>query len=206
MLMPPQNTQVPAPAPGQFEFMLKDQPKPPGRLASFLAWMPRPAKIILAAVGILFILVIFYSLFFGGKTTNTDQLTSIMARAQEIARVSVLAQQQSTNANTKDLATTAETTLSSQKGQLQTYLLDQKVKVGAKALAARLNKDTDKQLAAALQNNNYDQTYFTYLKTNLASYQNALNTAYKDAGKNAQAILNSAYQSVQTLLTAPALK
>ena len=129
-----------------------------------------------------------------------------MARAQEIARVSVLAQQQSTNANTKDLATTAETTLSSQKGQLQTYLLDQKVKVGAKALAARLNKDTDKQLAAALQNNNYDQTYFTYLKTNLASYRDALNIAYKDAGKNAQAILNSAYQSVQTLLTAPALK
>jgi len=204
--MPPQNTPVPAPAPGQFEFMLKDQPKPPGRFSSLLAWMPRPAKIALVAVSILFILVIFYSLFFGGKTTNTDQLSSIMARAQEIARVSILVQQQSTNANTKDLATTAEITLSSQEEQLQTYLLDQKVKVDAKKLAVRLDKETDKQLAAALQNNSYDQTYFSYLKTNLSSYQEALNTAYKDAGKNAQAILNSAYQSVQTLLSAPALK
>lgn len=204
--MPPPNTQVPAPAPGQFEFMLKDQPKPPGRLANFLAWMPRPAKITLLAVIVLFMLVIFYSLFFGGKTTNSEQLTAIMARAQEIARVSLLSQQQSTNANTKDLATTVEISLSSQEKQLQTYLLEQKVKVDTKKLAARLNKDTDKQLATALQNNSYDQTYFSYLKTNLTSYQDALNTAYKDGGKNAQTILNSAYQSTQTLLTAPQLK
>ncbi len=204
--MPPQNTQAPPPAPGQFDFMLKDQPKPPGRLGSFIAWMPKPAKIALAAIGVIFIFVILYALFFGGKATDTEQLISIMARAQEIARVSTLAQQQSTSPDTKDLATTTETTLTSQKGQLQTYLKGQKVKVDAKKLAAGLDKDTDKQLATALQNNSYDQTYFSYLKTNLTSYQTALNIAYRDAGQNAQAILNSAYQSIQTLLGAPQFK
>ncbi len=204
--MPPQNTQNPAPAPGQFDFMMKDQPKPPGRFGSLLPSIPRPAKIALAALGGLFVLVIFYALFFGGKTTNTDQLTSVMASAQEISRVSILAQQQAKDANTKDLATTTAAVLSSQEQQLRSYLKTRKVKVDSKKLAAKLNKNTDKQLAAALQNNNYDQTYFSYLKTSLTNYQSALGVANKAASLKVQVILKADYDSVAVLLTAPQLK
>src|SRR3989344_8800415 len=105
MLMPPQNTQTPSPAPENFDFMMKEPPNPPGRFSGLFSWMPKPAKIVLAAVGVLFVLVILYAVFFGGKTTNTDQLTSVMARAQEISRVSALVQQQAKDASTKDLAT-----------------------------------------------------------------------------------------------------
>lgn len=204
--MPPQNMQ-PAPPPAeQFDFMMKDQPKAPGRFSSLLSDVPKPAKIILVAIVGLFLLVILYSLLLGGKTTNTNQLINVAARAQEIARVSTLVQQQSSSADTKGLASTTSETLYSQQKQLVIYLKSQGIKVDTKKLAVRLDKNTDAQLLAAQQNNNYDQTYFDYLKTNLAAYQNDLTTASKGAGKNAQAILSTANNSVQTLRSAPQLK
>ena len=206
MLMPPQNTQTPSPAPENFDFMMKEPPKPPGRFSGLFSWMPKPAKIVLAAVGGLFVLVILYAVFFGGKTTNTDQLTSVMARAQEISRVSALVQQQAKDASTKDLATTAEAVLSSQEQGLKSYLSDRKVKVSSKKLAARLDKNTDDSLEKALQNNSYDQTYFSYLKTNLVTYQDELDATYKGSSKDLQPILSGQYQSIKTLLTAPQLK
>ena len=202
--MPPQNT--PPSAPGQFDFMMKEQPKPPGRLSSLLSGVPRPAKLALAAIGVIFVLVILYSLFFGGKATNADQLTAVAARAQEIARVSTLVRTSSQNADTQGLAATTGEALASQEQQLVAYLKTQGIKTNTKKLAVKLDKSTDTALTAAQQNNNYDQTYFNYLKTNLATYQNDLTAAYKVAGKKAQAILNAAYQSVQTLLSAPQLK
>lgn len=207
--MQPQKTdpQSPPPTtPGQFDFMMKDQPKPPGRLNGLFVSLPKPAKIALAALGGLFVLVILYALFFGGKTTNTDQLTAVAAKAQEIARVSTLAQTGSQNADTQGLAATTGEVLASQEQQLKSYLETNKAKVDSRKLAARLDKNTDAALNAALQNNNYDQTYFDYLKTNLSAYQSDLTAAYKGAGKNAQAILSAAYASVQTLLSAPQLK
>ncbi len=204
--MPPQNSPPPVPAPGQFDFMLKNQPKPPGRFGVLLSGVPRPAKILLLVIGILFLIVLLYALFFGGKTTNTDQLTSVMASAQEISRVSALAQVQAKDTNTKDLAATTTTVLGSQKQELRSYLKSKKVKVDTKKLAARLNKNTDAKLATALQNNNYDQTYFSYLKTSLTSYQSMLNTANKTASLKVQAFLKADYASIQTLLSAPQLK
>ena len=96
--------------------------------------------------------------------------------------------------------------MASQEQQVQAYLATNKTKVDKNKLAARLDKSTDAALATALQNNNYDQTYFDYLKANLTSYQNDLTTAYKGAGKKAQAILDMAYASVQALRSAPQLK
>ncbi|MEK7561671.1 MAG: hypothetical protein AAB541_02310 [Patescibacteria group bacterium] len=186
--------------------MMKEQPKPPGRFSSLLSGIPKPAKIILGAVVGLFLLVMLYSLFFGGKTTNVDQLTAVAARAQEIARVSALAQTESQNADTQGLAATTVEVLASQEQQLTSYLKTSGVKVDAKILVSKLDKNTDAALTAALQNNNYDQAYFDYLKTNLTAYRNDLNLVYKGAGKKAQDIVSTAYSSVQILLSAPQLK
>lgn len=186
--------------------MMKDQPKPPGRLGTLLSGVPRPAKIALATIGVLFLLVILYVVFLGGKTTNSDQLVGIMARAQEIARVSNLVNQQSKNTDALGLATTASSALTSQEQQLKAYLTAQKIKVDPKLLLSKLDKTTDTQLATASQNNNYEQTYYDYLKNNLGTYQTALSSASTAAGPNAKAILRAAVQSVQTLLSAPQLK
>ncbi|MDO8591861.1 MAG: hypothetical protein Q7R60_03005 [bacterium] len=198
-----QNSTGPA---GQFDFMMKDQPKPPNRLSGLFGSLPRPAKIILGGVAGLLLLIVLYSLFFGGKTTNADQIFSVAARAQEIARVSTLAQTGSQNTDTKGLAATTSEVLASQEQQLKSYLKSSRIKVDTKKLAAKLDKTSDTALATAKQNNNYDQTYFSYLKTNLVSYQSDITSANKSVGKKAQAILSAAYASVQTLLSAPQLK
>jgi hypothetical protein len=204
--MPPQ-TSAPVPqAPGKFDFMMKDPAKPPGRFGNLLPSLPKPAKIALAVIGVAFILVIFYSLFFGGKTTNAQQLVSLAARAQEIARVSGLAKIGSQDNDTQGLATTTSVVLSSQEAQINSYLKTNGVNVDVKKLASKLDKTTDTKLTTALQNNNYDQTYYTYLKTNLTAYQDELNTTYKLASTKAQIILKDLYTSVSTLLTAPQLK
>lgn len=192
--------------PSKFDFMMQNQPKPPGRFSGQFAWMPKPAKIALLVLGLIFILVILYSLFFGGKATNTDRLTAAMARAQETARVSALVQQQSKNTDTKDLATTVEMSLNSQKQELIKYLGEQKVKVDAKKLAAGLNKTTDSNLEKAQQNNSYDQTYFNYLKSSLASYQTELEMVYRSAGPKLKTTLSADFDSLKTILAAPQLK
>lgn len=204
--MPPQSTPPIPPPTGQFDFIMKDQPKPPGRFGSLLSDIPRPAKIALTAVGVLIILVVVYSLLFGGKTTNVDQLTAVAARAQEITRVSTLAQTGSQNTDTQELAATTSKVLTSQEQELKTYLKTSGVKVDTKKLAARLNKDTDAQLLVAQQNNNYDQAYLSYLKASLQSYQSDIVAASQGASKNAVEILAADLQSVQTLLSAPQLK
>lgn len=185
---------------------MKDQPKPPGRLGGMFTWMPKPAKIILLAVAILLVFIIVYLVLFGGKTTNSDQLISIMARAQEISRVSLLVQQQAKTADTKDLASTTETVLNSQSKELGSFLSKARVKVDPKRLVARLDKTTDTALEKALQNNSHDQTYYSYLKTNLGTYQSELQGAYASAGQQLQPILSSDFESIQTILTAPQLK
>ncbi len=200
------NQQAVPPSPEQFDFMMKDQPKPPSRLGSLLASVPKPAKVILLIIGAFFVIVILYSLLFGAKTTNSDQLVAAAARAQEIARVSTLAKTGSKNADTDALAATTAATASSQEQQIKSYLKTNKVSVSAKKLGVDLDKTTDTSLATALQNNNYDQTYFSYLKTSLVTYQNDLTAAYKGAGKNAQTLLNTSYASIQILLLAPQLK
>lgn len=198
-----QNSTGPA---GQFDFMLKNQPRPPRRFGALFSGLPRPAKIVLAALGVFFVLIILYTLLFGGKTSSSDPLTSVMATAQEISRVSSLVQQQTQAVDTKALAATTGTVLNSQKQELQSYFKSKKVKVDSKKLASKLDKKTDAQLTAALQNNNYDQAYFNYLKTSLANYQNTLNVANKSAPSKVQAILKADYGSIQTLLSAPQLK
>lgn len=185
---------------------MQNQPKPPGRFSRRFAWMPKPAKVALLALGLIFVLVILYSVFFGATKTDTDRLTVAMARAQETARVSALVQQQSKNTDTKDLATTVEMSLNSQKQELIKYLGEQKVKVDAKKLAAGLNKTTDSNLEKAQQNNSYDQTYFNYLKSNLASYQTELEVVYKSAGSKLKTTLSADFDSLKIILTAPQLK
>ncbi len=186
--------------------MLKDPPKPPRKFGTLLSGIPRPLRTALPIIGILLVLLILYSLLSGGKNINTEQLTSVMARAQEISRVSTLVKQQAKDADAKDLATTTASVLSSQQQELSSYLETNKAKVDTKKLAAKLDKSTDTALAGGLQNNNYDQIYFAYLKTNLVSYQNELDLAYKNAGTKGKQILIANSISIKTLQAAPQLK
>lgn len=203
MIMPPQDTDS-SHQPGQFDFILKDGPKAPKQYP----WssLPKPVVFIAGLSLLLIIGILLFSLVSGNRVNVSDQLVDVMARAQEISRVSDLAVTQASSSDTISLAKTTSSTLNSQKQQISKYLSTHNIKINAKQLAGWLDKSTDTKLETAAQNNNFDQTYLAYLKSNLTSYNSTLNSVYQKSSKTLQPILKDDFTSTQQLLAAPQFK
>jgi hypothetical protein len=188
--------------PSNFDFMLKEQPKPPRSFGLPSNW-GKPTKLLALAGGILVVIILFAAVF-GGGNSDSKQVLDLMARSQEIIRVSKLEDQKLKDSNVINLEATTETIMTSQQSELSAYLKRVKVKYKAKDLALYLNKATDVELESAAQNNNLDNAYVLYLKKSLAAYQNSLNTTYKiTKSRSLKSALQSAYTSVGTFLKAP---
>jgi hypothetical protein len=187
----------------QFDFILKDSPKPKKSLSLPIGNLPKPVGIAIMAVVGLVLLLLFFSLVFGSKTPSTQPLVESIGRAQDIARVSKDIQQETKDPDTKFLASTVESSLTSEQSQLTAYLKSSKYRVDPKQLLLYKDGTIDAQLVAAAQNNKLEATYISYLKTSLGAYQNSLDAAYKIASPKAKVILGEAYDSVKTLLSAP---
>jgi hypothetical protein len=163
--------------------------------------------LILGGTIVLIFLIIIVSSIFKSPGLNTQELIGIATKAQEISRVSTLASQQ--NAADSALRATAQTTissLSSDQSQLVAYLSSHGQKVGVKELNAKLDKSTDTDLKVAATNNNLAGFYYGYLKSNLTSYQNDLNSIYKTTPKSGQDILKTAYNSTGIILNSSQIK
>ena len=142
-------------------------------------------------------------LVFGNRAAGNDKLVTLVAQSQEIVRVDVVAAQQAKNSNSaiQNLISTSSAILTSQQAELTQYLKNNNIKVSKAKLNANINKNTDTQLKSASQNNNFDGVYLSYLKKQLNSYQTALQTAYKNAGKSGKVILSKDFNSIKTLLS-----
>ncbi len=212
-------------APAQtFDFMLKDQSKPK-KFFGLGGGMGAPAKILLGATGVL-IIILAAAVFLGGGKTNSQQLLDLMAQSQEILRVTELEKQQLKDQNVLNLAATTEAVLASQQSDFSAYLTAQKIKYKPSVLATHTNEATDAQLQAAAQNNNLDDAYVIFLNNTLKTYQASLNTVFgatkgkdrelciqvsisvdkTECGQTYAGALQSAYQSVNTLLNSSQFK
>ncbi|HZP55280.1 MAG TPA: hypothetical protein VFB03_00720 [Candidatus Saccharimonadales bacterium] len=181
----------------QFDFMLKEPPKPKQGLSlpSGIA-----GKILVLGVALV-VAVLLFVLFFGNKNTGSKQVIDLMAQSQEILRINQLENLQFQNSDTKNLSATTSVTLESQQADLAAYLKKVKVKVSSKELVLRFNKNTDTQLQTAAQNNNLDTAYLLYLKNALTSYQSSMKTVYDSTkSKTLRAALQSAFTSDATIL------
>ncbi|HXY18314.1 MAG TPA: hypothetical protein VEH48_02760 [Candidatus Nitrosopolaris sp.] len=202
--MPPQTPSQPVSSPSpnpSYDFILRD-PQAPRRRFS-LPGGSGAMKILFGLLGVLVIVIIFAVVAGGGGPSNAQQLVAVAGRAQEIARVSSLLQQQSNDPNTQYLAATAQIALTSEQYRITGYLKAHKVKVSPAQLAAYQNKNTDSQLITAKQNNDLEETFDAYLKSSLEAYQASLQTASKGASKTVLPILQDANASTQVLLAAP---
>lgn len=199
MLMPPQKSSSSQP---DFDFIMKSEPKPKRKLS--LPKLPKWAMLAVVGFFLLFLIIIIGSLFSGGG--NTPRLTKVIASATEIARVSTDAAQQSTSTDIKNIAATTSSALNSQQQQVTAYLISKKVKVNTKKTITGLPSDIDSRLITAAQNNAYDQTYISYLKNSLTTYQQTLQEAFKNASAASKPMLSEAYTSVGVLLNSSQLK
>lgn len=192
---------------GQYDFILKDKPKPKKSLVPNLTNLPRSVRLATAIILGFIVIFVLFVLVLGNRATGSDKFIKIVAQAQEIVRVDVAAAQQAKKSDpvTQNLISTSSAILASQQTELTQYLKNRKVKISKAGLNANLNKNTDAQLKSAAQNNNFDSAYLSYLKKELTSYQLALQAAHKSAGKSGKAILSKDFDSIQILLKSPQL-
>lgn len=189
--------------PSQFDFMMADSHKPKSGFRLPLPNLPKPILLVVGVLVILIVIIVAASFFSRSRNSVANQLVDIMARAQEIARVSTLAEPEVQTSETKALAATTQAALSSEQQQLGQYLSSRKFKFSEKSLVRYLDQNIESQLELAAQNGNLDETYINYLKKQLADYNAALQKAYLVASPNTQAILSEAFSSTKVLLSAP---
>jgi hypothetical protein len=207
--MPPAQSQPPTiQSPNQdYNFIFSDQKPKKGfnlRLPGGNS-LTKLAVLIVGGGAILGILIIVASSFFGPKI-NTKELTDVIARAQEISRVSDTVVQQSHDLNTTNLASTTSAALTSQEQQLLDYLKKNGKKVTPKDAALYKSSKTDGEVTSADQNNRLSEYYYSYLKKNLTDYEAAIKTAYNTAGGPVlKSDLNGFSISTTTLLSAKQL-
>jgi len=190
-----------------YQFILNDTPQPKKSL------LPGGGNKLFIGLGVLIailLLVLLYGLFTGNKGgSNTAALIDVVGKSKEISRISVAQQPNLKDPTTAALASTVSAAMASDSTQMNNYLAQHKVKVGAKKLAvyAANDKDIDSQLSQAAANNNLDTAYINYLKKALSDYSQTLKDAYAGSTKAAaKSILQKSFDSTQTLLSSSLLK
>jgi hypothetical protein len=157
------------------------------------------AILIVAGGAILGIIIVTLSSLFGPKI-NIKEIDNVIARAQEISRVSDLVVINSRDVNTQNLASTTSASLMSQQQQLLKYIHKFHKKISAKDLSLYLDKTTDTQVQSAASTNTLTTAYYNYLKKNLTDYSGSIKTAYDTGGPAAKIILQNAYSSNKVIL------
>jgi hypothetical protein len=206
--MPPQQNQQPT-LPNSnpdYNFIFNNQ-KPQRRFSLKFSGnsLGKLALLIIGGCIALGIVIIFLSSLFGPKI-NTKQIVDIMARDEEIRRVSTIVVQKTTDLNTANLASTTSAALTSDESRLNDYLNNNKVKAPPKELVVYTNKNTDAEIDSAEQNNRLSEYYNSYLKKVLTDYQTAIKTAYDGTnGPKVRSELQEISDSTKTILSAPQL-
>lgn len=207
MLMPPPDSPNPH---SEFDFILKgdQQPIAQPQVSPSPSKLFLPKKAIFAVLGGLVIVIVGLIIISsaGNKSGPADQLVSLMGTGQEIARVSDLIKTKSSDPGTLSLASTTSAAMLSEQQQLSGYMAKAGIKYDPKQLGLYKDAKTDSNIDEATKNNQLDQTYYTYLKTQLGAYQTKIRGLSGTQSKTLKPILVDAYQSTQTLLTAPQLQ
>jgi hypothetical protein len=214
--MPPQQPQPPSPptmTPGPggnldpnygFIFNGQQQQAPGGRFKFPLLPAGGSKRILMfvlfGAIALIILIPIISSIFIKSGV-NSKELKNVLARDQEITRVSKIVEQKSNDQNTKNLASTTQVALVSEQAQLGGYLSSVKVKVAPNDLRLYFDAKAESKILTSIQNNNLSTTYGIYLKNEIGKYQSALKAADVKAPNKAHVILQNGYTSSQAILS-----
>jgi hypothetical protein len=187
-----------------FDFMLKDQPQ--ARRSLPMTNLPKPVIYGVTGLLIVILLIVGLSMLSGRQSGGTQAYINVLARNQEILRVTTVAQTQLQDPQVRAMAATASASLNSDKQQIINYLTTRHVKPKPAQLAADLDSTSDASLRTAAQNNSIDPAYVSYLRDALNKYVTDLRLAAKSTTEKGKAILNDAQASTLSLLSSPPLK
>ena len=163
-----------------------------------------PLRIAYVAGGLLILLILFSVVknLAGGSSGTANFLPVAQDQQEMVHLVTIATKQQGLSTNTQNFVATANLSLGSQSSGLLQYLAKNGYKPKAKLLTQRISPALDSQLAAAVANTTYEQTFQDTMKTQLNTYLGDLTRTYSQtAGKNGRALLNSDYDQAKLLLS-----
>jgi len=150
---------------------------------------------------VLLILVVIVSSLLKGGGASTAPMLSVVQEQTELVRVATAGVSTSSEKTTQALALSVELSITSANVQLTKYATSQGIKLDPKLLTLKHSATADTQLAAAKSNDTYDATLISVLQNDLASYSQALKTAYSSApGPKGRQLLSDQFDAAQLLI------
>lgn len=209
VVVQPEQTVSPQNVPSTPDYgFIMEPPKPPRKslgMSGLGGSNSMPFRIAMVLGGLLVLIIIFAiakSLFSGGS--NTQALTSVAQQQQSMIHIltNSSGNQQALSANDLNFAATANVTLTSAQHDVIHYMAINGKKVKTMTLNLKISPTIDQQLTTAASDNTYDSTFKQVMQGQLNSYEQALNTAYKQTtGPKGRAMLKEQFQGAQLLLT-----
>jgi hypothetical protein len=182
------------------------QPVRQSGLAGIFSSSSLPVRVLLAAGGVLILLVLFV-IIRGvlSSSPNLDAFVPVIQDQQELIHIVQGAgkggeQQQSLTAANQNAAATIGASLTTSQSETLKYLAANKKKISQKQLNLKVSAATDKQLADAAAAGTYNQTFHDILEAKLAAYGSALDQAYKQGpGPKGKTLLTDSYKQFQLM-------
>ncbi len=190
-------------SPSDYDFILNHNPAPkrsiiPGAGSS----LKQRILFVVIGGGVLLILIVLVASLLSGAGKEKGQRLLQIAQAQnELIRVSTLGVTKATSSNARALAITTQLSMETAQKDVLSQMQKQGQNTNPTTLAATKDSKTDDALAAAAQNNRYDETFLQIMHTSLTDYQNLLKTAFDESSsKSMQTLLNNEYLGAGLLI------
>lgn len=205
--MPPNNHQPTNSAPSgqfdssQFDFIMnggQNQKK------SLIPLPSDPKQKLIAliaggAIGLILLLVLFFSIF-GGNSGPVEDLVSVTQQQTEILRISDEASRELNSTDAQKLSTLILAVVSSDRTKTINYMKENGRKVDAKELALKQSAEASQRLKNAQQNGQLNEVYTDIIIEYLEAYQSNLESIYPTLGDNGKALVEQNATNVQLIL------
>lgn len=202
--MQPEQPIPPASGQNPYDFILAGPPKPKRSLIpSGGSLKQRVILIAGGALGLIIILYVIFGLILGGGG-STAPLVKIAQQQTEIIRISNSSAKTVRDAPISNFTQNVLLSTTSAQNQTVDYLAKHGQKLNTKRLGGLQSSKTDQALAAAQQNDQFDDTLLNILIAKLKEYKASLYEDYNNTGSKTQKALDKdLYQQTDKLLTNP---
>lgn len=203
-LPPTQDFPAPTPAPIQpshYDFITN--PAKPRKKSLFGGGDKKGTLIIIAGgLGLLTLILLIGSLFFGGDS-NKDTLLNVAKKQSEVIAVAGLGAEDGGSNQAQSLALAVQLSVTTEQQALIAQIY-KNGKVKQKEYAAGPSAQVTQDLETAQRNGRFDEVFNNVMKQELTEYQQELRTANAAvSSKSSKTLLAKDYENVGLLLTIP---
>jgi len=184
-----------------YDFILNPEKNKASRPTTNSSQNKRLLQVIIGGVGLLFVLVIVFSLLSGSGSSTAVDFEKLLAKQNDIIAITNDATKNSQNTVTLNNASTVRAVLTSHSAQTTTALAKLGQKSSAKVLALYANNSYVNQLQLAFNGGTYDATYDSIMIARLGDYDATIQTAYTATkSTSTKQLLHTFYQDEQSLV------